>query len=323
MTTITASGAATPGADRPRAAPRPTRFARGLWRLSDPKISLASIASMLLGTCAAAREGPLDVPWLAVTVLGILSIEAAKNASGEIHDLDSGADLAVEEIDRSPFSGGKRVLVEGLLSRGQTAAIAATGYALFLAAGIAVAALREPAVLWLGLPGGALAYIYNGPPLFLSYRGGGEAAVALCYGPGIAAGTFLVQRGAVAPEVLLLSIPLGVLIAAFLWINEFPDLRADRFAGKRTLVVRLGPRRAVGGFLALVVAGGAAPAAMALAGWVPPATAAGSLALLPGLAAWRILRAHPEDTPRLVPAQALTLAAFLLHAAATGAGLVV
>ena len=35
-----------------------------------------------------------------------------------------------------------------------------------------------------------------------------------------------------------------VLIAAFLWVNEFPDYRSDLAAGKRTWVVRLGRRKA-------------------------------------------------------------------------------
>ena len=96
-------------------------FWSGLWRLADPKISLASFASLFLGTCAAARDGGISWGWLAITVLGIFAIEVAKNASGEIFDL--GTDGAVEPEDRSPFSGGKRVLVDHLLTRNQTIGI--------------------------------------------------------------------------------------------------------------------------------------------------------------------------------------------------------
>ena len=55
---------------------------RGIWRIADPTITLASAAAMLLGTLWSAADGPLAWGWLALTVLGIFAIEAAKNASG-------------------------------------------------------------------------------------------------------------------------------------------------------------------------------------------------------------------------------------------------
>src|SRR3990172_12964467 len=88
-----------------------TSFCKGLWRLADPKISLASISSVFLGSAIAVADGPLHWGWLAVTVAGILAIEVAKNAAGEIVDYDSGTDVKVAPGDRSPFSGGKRVMV--------------------------------------------------------------------------------------------------------------------------------------------------------------------------------------------------------------------
>ena len=91
-------------------------FWRGFWRLADPKISLASFAGMFLAACMAAADLGLAWGWLLLTVLGVFCVEVAKNASGELVDYDSGTDLAVADADRSPFSGGKRVMVDGLLS---------------------------------------------------------------------------------------------------------------------------------------------------------------------------------------------------------------
>ena len=88
----------------------------GFWRLADPKITLASMSSILLGVAAAVHSGAQAWGWLVVIVIGIFAPEWAKNASGEIYDFASGADQAVAEADRSPFSGGKRVLVDGLLT---------------------------------------------------------------------------------------------------------------------------------------------------------------------------------------------------------------
>ena len=294
-------------------------FWKGLWHLADPKISLASLASMFLGACAAAAVGPLHVGWLALTVLGIFAIEVAKNASGEIFDFDSGTDLAIAADDRSPFSGGKRVLVDGLLTRGETIAISAIGYAIGLAAGFAIAWLREPGILWFGLVGVACAYLYHAPPAKLSYRGLGEIAVAICYGPLIAIGTFLVQRSSGGGLVVLTAIPLGLLIAAFLWINEFPDYLADRAAGKRTLVVRLGRKAASRVFAVIVFAAFGMLAVLPLMG-APKGVLLGAVALLPGLKAARMLMRQPEWTSAIIPAQSRTLVAFLLYALGVGLG---
>lgn len=296
-------------------------FGAGLWRLADPKISLASLASMGLGAAAAAHDGPVAWKWLALTVAGIFFIEVAKNASGELFDFDSGTDLAVRPEDRSPFSGGKRVLVDALLTRGQTIGIAAVAYALGAAGGLVIAAAREPRVLWLGVVGMALAYFYHAPPIQLSYRGLGEAAVAVCYGPLVCAGTYLVQRGDISPRVVLLSLPLGALVSAFLLVNEFPDYAADRVAGKRTLVVRLGRARASRLFVVVVAAAFAGLALLPLVG-LPSGVLLGLVALPFGAAAARRLLREPEVTARVVPAQAWALVCFVAAAAGSSLGLI-
>lgn len=299
--------------------PRPDVWA-GFWRLADPKISLASIASIFLGTMAALALGPIPVGWLVLTVLGIFAIEVAKNASGEVFDWDSGVDQRVAPEDRSPFSGGKRVLVDGLLTRGQTWTIAVGGYILGIAIGLLIVLFREPGVLALGMAGVAIAYFYHAPPLKFSYRGLGELAVGFAYGPLILCGTFLVLRGYLPLEVFWLSLPLGLMISAFLWINEFPDYRADRAAGKRTLVVQLGRSNAARAFAGMVALAFGLLALLPLTGasaWVW----LGFIGLPPAIGAARRLLSGSEDTARLIPAQARTLVSFLLLSAGAGISL--
>lgn len=297
-----------------------TKFARGFWRLADPKISLASAAGMLLGASSAAAAGPIAVGWLLVTILGVFAVEVAKNASGEVFDWDSGTDLRVRDEDRSPFSGGKRVLVEALLTRRQAWGIAIGGYLFGAVAGMIIAGWREPAVVWFGLAGMAFAFFYHAPPFRLSYRGLGEVAVAVSYGPIVTAGTYLVQRGTIPTSIILLSLPLGVLIAAFLWINEFPDYAADALSGKRTLVVHLGRPGAAEGFAWLGVSAAAILALLPAAG-LPTGVWLGGVAAFRFVPAARILLTSPEDTARLVPAQAMALQAFLLYAVGASAGM--
>lgn len=297
-------------------------FGAGLWRLADPKISLASMASLFLGACAASVDGPVHWGWLAVTVLGIFCIEVAKNASGEIFDFDSGTDPGVAPEDLTPFSGGKRVLVEGLLSRGQTIGIAAVAYILGIIAGLVIVFYREPLVLWLGIIGVGTAYSYNGSPLRLAYRGLGELVVAFCYGPLICCGMYLVQRGTVSPQVVAMSVPLGLLIGAFLWINEFPDYHADRKALKRNLIVRLGPHQASRMFVVILVL---SAGLLVLLPWIglPWGVWLAAVAFIPAVPAARLLWACYDQPQRLIPAQAQTLLAFVLFALGGGVGLLI
>ncbi len=297
-----------------------THFWRGFWRLADPKISLASFAGMFLGACMANGDGALSWPWLVVTVLGVFCVEIAKNASGELVDYDSGTDLAVTAAERSPFSGGKRVLVDGLLNRAQTRGTAIAFYSAAICFGLVITLWRDERVLSLGLIGLALAWYYHGGSLRLSYRGLGEFAVALSYGPLVVCGTYLVQTGEFSPVVFNAACALGILVAAFLWINEFPDYRADRGAGKRNLVVRLGLERASVCYGALLTAG---YLWLALTVWHYP----GNEGLLWGLtgalpaafSAWRLLTCR-GNIAEMIPAQATALASFVLRAAASGLG---
>jgi 1,4-dihydroxy-2-naphthoate polyprenyltransferase len=299
-----------------------TNFGLGFWRLADPKISLASMASLFLGACASAAEGPLHWGWLALTVLGIFCIEVAKNASGEIFDFDSGTDPGVAPEHRTPFSGGKRVLVESLLTRKQTIGIAAVAYLLGIAIGLVIVLYREPMVLWLGMIGVGAAYFYNGAPLRLAYRGLGELTVAFCYGPLICSGAYLVQHGTVTPQVFILSLPLGLLIGAFLWINEFPDVHADQKADKKTLVVRMGPQRASWGFAFIMVTAGILLFELPVVGFPRSVWIAG-IAIPPALLAARRLWVDYDHAQRLIPAQVNTLLAFVLFAVGGGVGLLI
>ena len=178
-----------------------------------------------------------------------------------------------------------------------------------------------------GILGATLAYFYHAPPLKLAYRGLGEGAVAVSYGPLIAVGTYLVLRGSVSVEVLVASLPLGLAIMAFLWINEFPDRRSDALAGKRTLVVRLGSRRAAVGFAVLITVSHLLVVALPLVG-LPWSCLLGLAGLPLAVAAARRVWRYGSEAEKpaagfLVPAQGWTLLSFLLMSVGTGAGALV
>ena len=292
---------------------------RGLRMFAEPRLALASLAALFLGACAAWHAGGVAWFWLLITAVGVWFIEIAKNAAGEIFDWDSGVDLAALPEDRSPFAGGQRVLTQGLLTPGQTWLIAMEGYLLAVTAGVWIVLVREPRVLGLGLAGMILAFFYHAPPLRLSYRGLGETAVALAYGPMMCAGVFLVQHGAPPPWVVAVGVPLGLLVAAFQAVNEFPEFGEDLAAHKRTLVVRLGRPRAARVVAGLMAAAFALTLALPLTG-APLAACLGLVAVLPAAQAIRHVLDHPDDGAQLGSAQANAERAFLLYALGAGVG---
>jgi len=293
---------------------------QGFWSLADPKISITSLACMVVGASVAATQGPLDWTWLGILALALFCMEVAKNAWGDVFDYDSGTDLAVAPEDRTKFSGGKRVLVDALLTRGQTWALAGGFGAIGLGLGAAIVFLREPSVFWIGAVGLALGWSYHGPPLKLAYRGLGELDVVLCYGPVLSVATYVIQTGEWSFPALWLSMPLGIFIAAFLWVNEFPDFLADRSAGKNNLVARLG-RRAASRVLPGIYAAGFALLASSLLLGLPASVLLGFVALPTAVYASARVWKAPETFYRTHPVQQAALLTFVLYSLGVGAGI--
>lgn len=230
-------------------------FWRGFWQVADPKIWIASAVPMSVGGALAyGLTGTFNWYWFFVSVIGVFFIEIGKNAANDLVDFRSGVDLIVAPDKRTPFSGGKRAIVDGNLTQFQAELITLATLFLGSAIGVYIAVYREPAILWIGICGLFFAAAYSLPPFKLAYRGFGEAVVGITFGPLIVSGSFLVQAHYLAPSVLLVSLPIGFLIANVLFINQYPDYEADRSANKNNWVVRLGKDRGLAVYRALFAA---------------------------------------------------------------------
>ncbi len=160
-------------------------------------------------------------------------------------------DVADEATDRdnatsTMFSGGSRVLVEGVITR--AALLRAAGLMALAAAGCALllgALFDRWEPLALAVLAIALLWAYSFPPLRLSYRGGGEFLQMLGLGLVLPLFGWVAQAGSVDgfPWALLgVLLPLNLAAAM---ATSLPDLPSDARAAKRTLVVRhgIGPAR--------------------------------------------------------------------------------
>ena len=262
----------------------------------------ATFVPVLLGIVVAAWTNGFNW-WLALlTLLGGACIHLGLNVANDVFDTTSGADEA--NVNPTQFSGGSRVVHYGLLSLRTIALLSLGFYAVGIAIGVGLAVLRGWDLLWLGVAGALLSFFYTAPPLKLVHRGVGEIVVALGFGPIMTLGAYFVQAREYDLEPLLVSIPVGILIALVLYVNEVPDRPADASAGKRTLPVRLSKDVVVNGYAAAVALTFGLIVVFSVAGWiVRPAIIAVAAAPL-ALPVYRALKSSYEQPYALMPAMA-------------------
>ena len=179
-----------------------------------------------------------------LTLVGALFIHAGLDLANDYFDHISGND----EINRfpTPFSGGSRVIQKGILGPGQVLGGAVVCFLIGIAVGLFLNYLVPGnVILALGIVGIVLAFFYGAPPFRIGYKGLGELACGLGFGPIMVLGSYFVQTGRFTWPPVFVSVPVGILIALVLYINEFPDYEADKAVNKRTLVVMLGKRKAL------------------------------------------------------------------------------
>lgn len=285
-----------------------------------PQFLSVTVVSVLVGLAGAAGGGvPPHWGIGAATLAGALLVHAGANLVNDFHDRD--ADAANDER-LTPFTGGSRMIQDGLM---QARAVALYGYALLAVAaalGVGLALEARPQLWWIGALGLALAIAYSAPPLRLSARGVGEPVIAAAWLL-VTVGSDIGQRGSWSIVPVAAGAPMALLIAAILLANGFPDRNADAAAGKHTLVVQLGPRAAARAYLALVAAAYLMLVAATVSGVLPAAALAGLLGAPASLFAARELALKGEGTPgpRLLPAIGATIAAAHLYGLSVAAAL--
>lgn len=238
----------------------------------------ATFIPVLIGIAIAAAHGYFDLFAAILTIIGAGAVHLGLNVANDVFDARLGADDL--NVNPTQFSGGSRVIQYGLVSLRRMTMISVGFYAVALVVGVILLITRySPALLVIGVLGFLLSVFYTAPPVKLVYRGLGELTTAIGFGPLMLVGAFVVQTlGVLRPEPFVASIPIALLVALILYVNEVPDRPADDRAGKRTLPVRLPRDVVINGYLVAAAAAFAVIVLGVLAGLLPIPTL---LAVLP------------------------------------------
>jgi|GEM_PF-608392 len=189
---------------------------------------------------------------------------------------------------------------------GETALFVAFGPALVFA-GIALLVRVGAPVLIMAAIGGFIVLFYTSPPVRLNYRGLGETALFVAFGPALVFGVYFVLTETFSWVPLLASFPLGIFTMNVGIVSNTFDYDDDVRSGKYTLPVRLGQQRAVQ-LLAVLTAAAYIELVAAIAfGWLPLWCALGLLTLPLGVDTVR-LTARYADSKQYAPAMGRAIA---------------
>ena len=219
-----------------------TLYLKAWWRLSRIPFLFVGILPLILGFVLAWKGG-----YRGAYQLCLLSLIAVVLILWMTYYLGEWNDLQGDRLNhqRNRFSGGSRVLVEGILPVWVSLLL---GYMCLVTAIVIGLILflhhrTGPWTLPLGAVGILCGFFYSSKPFRWSYRGIGEILIGVCYGWLPIATGFYLLSGSFSQQVLLVSIPIGLSVFNVILINEFPDEAADRAVGKKNLVVRFGKEK--------------------------------------------------------------------------------
>jgi 1,4-dihydroxy-2-naphthoate octaprenyltransferase len=277
-----------------------------------PRTLPAAVAPVLVGTSLAIHVGRFHPLAFVAALLGAMLIQIGTNLSNDYSDARRGADAE----DRL---GPVRVTAGGLVPPRQVLVATYTTFALAVLCGVYLIAVAGWLLLAIGAASILAGVLYTGGPKPYGYEGLGELFVFLFFGIVAVSGSYYVQRRALPWEAFVLAVPVGLLIAAILVVNNIRDIESDRRAGKRTLAVRLGRQRTRLLFIAMLIVAFASGLICWVAGPLSPWLALTLLAVPLAVVVARTVWSH-SDGPSLNAALAQSGILALFYCLALSAG---
>lgn len=198
-----------------------------------PRTLPAAIAPVIVGTAFAWRDQASD--WAAASLcLGFaLLVQIGTNFANDYYDFIHGADTVARV-------GPRRAVAAGLVAAATMRAAMWIVFAVAFALGLGLIAWGGPWLIVIGVASILCGIAYTGGPWPLGYNGLGDVFVFIFFGLVAVSATYFVQTRTITGDVVLVAIPIGLLAANILVVNNYRDAETDAAAGKRTLVVRFG-----------------------------------------------------------------------------------
>jgi 1,4-dihydroxy-2-naphthoate octaprenyltransferase len=204
---------------------------------------LLTVVLGFLGTSLAWYEhqqfgGDFSLGFAFLAGFGLVLAHISVNVFNDYFDFRSKLDY---KTPRTPFSGGSKALVDGLITEKQALWLAIGSLAIAAAVGIFFTLTQGWLLLPLLLVAAIIILIYTPFILKIGYP---EWAAGLGLGILPILGAYFIQTGEYTMTALVVSVPSGILVHNLLLLNEFADVEADKTVKRRTLPITVGKKNA-------------------------------------------------------------------------------
>ena len=217
------------------------------WEILRPFAYTASAVPVAAGGALAFVDGRFDPGLFLLALAGGMLLHSGTNIVNEIYDVRQGVDTIT-----SPRAS--HAIVKGRISERGAYGLAIAAFAIASILGVALIVARGLPIAALGVLGLAAGYFYTAPPFQYKYRALGVPLVFVLMGPIMTMGGYFAASGTWSINALVLSVPVGCLVAAILHGNEWRDISEDTRAGIVTLSSRIGKEFAHYAYLGLILA---------------------------------------------------------------------
>ncbi|OGP65173.1 MAG: hypothetical protein A2169_09285 [Deltaproteobacteria bacterium RBG_13_47_9] len=210
------------------------------WRAFRFHFTSASFMPGILGGMIAwTTDGTFHSGYFLLVMLGLILNHLALNMTDDYYDFRHLVDVFTLD-GKNPYTGGSGLLSSGLIQPHRMRNAFICLYIIAIGIGIFLGFMRGEVIFLFLAFGFFCAYFYTAPPIRFGYKGLGEIAQLLCFGPGIGIGAYYVQSQRISWEAFWGTLPFGIMLFSMIIINEIPDYLEDRKRGKLNLVARFG-----------------------------------------------------------------------------------
>ena len=272
------------------------------WRAFRFHYTSASFMPGILGAMIAwTMDGQFHPGLFLLVMLGLVLNHMALNMTDDYYDFRHLVDVFATE-EGNPYVGGSRTLSDGLIQPQSMRRVFSSFYIIAIGIGLYLGMIRGSLVLFLLVLGFFCAFFYTAPPIRFGYRGLGEIAQLLCFGPAIGLGAYYVQAQKISWEAFWGTLPFGIMLFSMITINEIPDYFEDRKGGKLNLVARFGRETGVWLFIVSLLSAYGVILTGVLLRRIPPLGLISLLTLPIAYKTIYVLRVHYQEPVKMAPA---------------------